>query len=102
MASQVRGKKDLKVLTDRFCSQGNLSKRESQVFALLVDQVVSAEDIAGALGISKNTVRIHLQNIFQKLSCSSKAEALGKFIAFIAGGVEERSRSMPLDTPVPL
>jgi CheY-like chemotaxis protein/DNA-binding CsgD family transcriptional regulator len=66
-----------------FVEKHNLSKREHEVLALLVHQVVSAEDISEQLGISRNTVRIHLKNINTKVGTNSKSELLGRFIEFV-------------------
>ena len=60
-----------------------LSKREFDVLSLLVHQVVSAESISEHLGISRNTVRIHLKNINTKVGTTSKSELLGKFIEYV-------------------
>ena len=53
---------------------GGLTAREVQVLSLVVTGK-SNREIAKALTISEHTVRRHLQNIFAKLSVSSRAEA---------------------------
>jgi DNA-binding NarL/FixJ family response regulator len=74
---------DLKSPLGQFAQTYSLSKRELDVLNLLVQQVVSAEDISDKLGISRNTVRIHLKNINTKVGTNSKSELLGRFIEFV-------------------
>ena len=50
--------KEIEPSIANFTNAYQLSKRESDVFNLLVHQVVTAEDIANQLSISGNTVRI--------------------------------------------
>jgi len=51
-----------------------LSPREREVLALLVEGA-SGETLAKELGISRNTVRTHVQNILTKLQVHSRLEA---------------------------
>ena len=48
-------------------SKGILTKREKEVFSLLVDNK-STKEIADILNISEKTVRNHISNTMQKLS----------------------------------
>ena len=77
---------DLSKALKGFSGLHSLSKREIDILELLVKKVVSAEAIANKLGISRNTVRIHFQNIFNKMGASSKSEVLGKFIEYVIEG----------------
>ena len=52
-----------------------LSARERQVLALLADGLGNKQ-IAARLGISTNTVKTHLEMLFEKLGVSSRAEAV--------------------------
>jgi DNA-binding CsgD family transcriptional regulator len=52
-----------------------LSSRERQVLALLADGLGNKQ-IAARLGISPNTVKTHLEIVFEKLGVSSRAEAV--------------------------
>ncbi|SMF49106.1 response regulator [Pseudobacteriovorax antillogorgiicola] len=79
----LKGLDELKEPLEAFVAKHGLSKREHDVLALLVHQVVSAENISEHLGISRNTVRIHLKNINTKVGTTSKSELLGKFIEFV-------------------
>jgi DNA-binding CsgD family transcriptional regulator len=66
-----------------FSKQYNLSPREQDVLQLMIGRVVNAEDISQKLGISQNTVRIHVKNINSKVGARSKTEILSAFILFL-------------------
>lgn len=92
--SDINGvKEDITSALGGFSKLYSLSKRENDILELLVNKVVSAEAIANRLGISKNTVRIHFQNIFNKMSASSKSEVLGKFIEYVIEGSYLKSKA---------
>jgi GAF domain-containing protein len=55
----------------------NLSEREREVLALLIDGQTNKE-IAEALTVSVNTVKKHVQSIFTKLNVDSRAAAVAK------------------------
>jgi DNA-binding CsgD family transcriptional regulator len=52
-----------------------LSKREGQICELFALSMTYKE-IAATLGISINTVREHVRNIYRKLNVASKVEAV--------------------------
>lgn len=52
-----------------------LSNREREILALLADGLGNKQ-IAARLGISTNTVKTHLELLFEKLGASSRAEAV--------------------------
>ncbi len=52
----------------------NLSAREWEVLQHLAEGMTNAQ-IAEAMTVSENTVKFHLQNIFQKLGVSNRTEA---------------------------
>jgi DNA-binding CsgD family transcriptional regulator len=52
-----------------------LSNREREILALLADGLGNKQ-IAARLGISANTVKTHLELLFEKLGVSSRAEAV--------------------------
>lgn len=58
-----------------------LTPRESDVLAYLA-KGYSTDEIAQALFIAPNTVRNHIQNIFQKLQIHSRAEAVAYAIKY--------------------
>jgi DNA-binding CsgD family transcriptional regulator len=58
-----------------------LTNREREILALLADGLGNKQ-IAARLGISTNTVKTHLELLFEKLSVSSRAEA-------VAAGVKQ-------------
>jgi DNA-binding NarL/FixJ family response regulator len=53
----------------------SLTGREREIL-IWVKEGKSTWDIASILGISENTVRFHLKNIFQKLNASSRTQAI--------------------------
>jgi DNA-binding NarL/FixJ family response regulator len=55
-----------------------LSAREWDVLAL-VAQGLTNPQIAEALSVSENTIKFHLQNIFQKLAVNNRTEAAGYY-----------------------
>jgi DNA-binding NarL/FixJ family response regulator len=52
-----------------------LTTREREILALLADGLANKQ-IAARLGISTNTVKTHLELLFDKLGVSSRAEAV--------------------------
>ncbi|MBQ46712.1 MAG: hypothetical protein CMP10_04365 [Zetaproteobacteria bacterium] len=79
---------DTKQAIEAFTKKHNLTRREKDIFSQLVLKNVTAEGIAKSLEISKNTVRIHFQNIFSKIGITSKSELLGTFVDFLIQGEE--------------
>ncbi|HEY3348019.1 MAG TPA: response regulator transcription factor [Nitrospirota bacterium] len=49
-----------------------LTKKELEITKLIIAEGVSNAEISEALTISKNTVKVHLRNIFKKLGVESK------------------------------
>lgn len=58
----------------------DLSKREEEILNLLA-KGHRYKEIADVLGISFDTVRSHLRNIYEKLHVSSRTEAVVKYLA---------------------
>ena len=52
-----------------------LTKREKEVFTLLVNNKTTKE-IAATLGISEKTVRNHISNTMQKLGVKGRSQAV--------------------------
>ena len=52
-----------------------LTNREREILALLADGLANKQ-IAARLGISANTVKTHVELLFEKLGVSSRAEAV--------------------------
>jgi DNA-binding CsgD family transcriptional regulator len=55
-----------------------LSPREAD-FVELFSEGFTVSEIAGRMGISTNTARVHLRNIFEKTGCSSQIELVRLF-----------------------
>jgi DNA-binding NarL/FixJ family response regulator len=55
--------------------RAELSERERQVLAAIV-KGRSNKEIAGALGISENTVKVHTTRVFEKLGVADRMEAI--------------------------
>lgn len=56
-------------------SKGILTKREREVFELLIKNQ-STKDIAEKLNISEKTVRNHISNVMQKLGVKGRSGAV--------------------------
>lgn len=56
-------------------SKGILTKREKEVFDLLINSKTTVE-IAETLKISEKTVRNHISNVMQKLGVKGRAAAV--------------------------
>lgn len=56
-------------------SKGILTKREKEVFDLLIQNKITSE-IASKLDISEKTVRNHISNVMQKLGVKGRAAAV--------------------------
>lgn len=56
-------------------NKGILTKREKEVFVLLITNL-STREIAGKLNISEKTVRNHISNVMQKLGVKGRSQAV--------------------------
>lgn len=56
-------------------SKGILTKREKEVFILLITNLTTRE-IANKLNISEKTVRNHISNVMQKLEVKGRSQAV--------------------------
>ena len=59
--------------------KGILTKREHQVFSLLILNK-STKDIAEELNISEKTIRNHISNVMQKLGVKGRTQAVIELI----------------------
>lgn len=82
-----------------FAKKYKLSPREQDVLKLMIRKVVNAEEISQHLGISQNTVRIHVKNINAKVGAKSKSEILGAFIGFLDGFFHLSNRNRDPEEP---
>ena len=60
-------------------NKGILTKREKEVFDLLINNKTTIE-IAKILKISEKTVRNHISNVIQKLGVESRTQAILELI----------------------
>ena len=60
-------------------NKGILTKREHEVFNLLINNKTT-EEIASILNISEKTVRNHISNVMQKLGVNGRASAVVELI----------------------
>jgi LuxR family transcriptional regulator of spore coat protein len=61
--------------SEDFMSKGILTKREREVFILLITNLTTRE-IADELKISEKTVRNHISNVMQKLGVKGRSQAV--------------------------
>ena len=64
-----------------FARQYSLTRKEHQIVKTLVTQGLSNDDLADALKISVNTVKVHLRNIFRKVGVESKSALASKLLS---------------------
>ncbi len=62
-----------------------LTKKETEIIKIIVSEGSSNADISESLGISRNTVKVHLRNIFKKMDVESKTAMT---TLLISGGLE--------------
>jgi len=76
--------------------QSELTPREYEIVDLLL-RARRAKQIASSMGISDETVRTHIRNIYKKLDVSSRAELMLRFSPQLADrrGPDHRSRPRP-------
>ena len=72
----VRKLRDSSRLSDMTGAGGKLSRRESKILVMLVEGDANKE-IAVKLGLSEATVKFHLGNVYRKLGCRNRQEAIG-------------------------
>jgi DNA-binding NarL/FixJ family response regulator len=65
--------------TAQSIADAELTAREKEVLHLLLDGLMYKE-IADAMGVSSHTVNFHIQKIYQKLHCRSRAQVVGRFL----------------------
>jgi RNA polymerase sigma factor (sigma-70 family) len=54
----------------------NLSRREQEILDLLAKKGLSNKQIAAQIGITENTVKAHLKNIFDKMHVGNRQQAV--------------------------
>lgn len=61
-----------------------LTKREMEIFELLIKNNYSTDEIAQIIGVSPRTVRNHISNVIGKLGVESRTQAI---IALLKNGL---------------
>jgi len=67
---------------DKFAAEFGITKKELILIRHVVSEGLSNDDLADKLDISKNTVKVHLRNIFKKVGVESKTSLASKFLSF--------------------
>ncbi|MEK7356574.1 MAG: LuxR C-terminal-related transcriptional regulator [Bdellovibrionota bacterium] len=67
-----------------FCERHQLTPRESEILALLVEGVVRIKEVALKLKLSPNTVNNHVNSIFMKTRTRSKSQVLAELLSSVA------------------
>lgn len=57
----------------------NLSRREFEVYMLVVENAMAHQEIGKQLHIQPQTARIHLKNIYRKMQVRSSTELLVQY-----------------------
>ncbi|MGO4560275.1 response regulator transcription factor [Mesorhizobium sp. 2RAF21] len=57
-------------------ASGNLTRRETKIL-LMISEGASNKLAANRLGVSEATVKFHLRNVYRKLGCRNRQEAIG-------------------------
>jgi DNA-binding NarL/FixJ family response regulator len=65
-------------------SLDDLSERETEVLGLVAQGLTNMQ-IAQRINVSENTVKFHLQNIYQKLNVNNRTEATGTYYKLSQG-----------------
>ncbi|NRA64850.1 MAG: HTH domain-containing protein [Pseudobacteriovorax sp.] len=73
----------LKPKINEFSAKYRLSNREVDVLEQLIQGNTSGAEISESLGISPNTVRIHLKNINARIGVHSKSATLAIFLRHV-------------------
>jgi NarL family two-component system response regulator LiaR len=64
-------------VTEEFLRKAGISKREHEVLVLMA-RGLSNQEIADSLFVSLNTVKTHTSNLFVKLECKRRTQAIQK------------------------
>lgn len=67
---------------DSFAKVHGITRKEIMLVRHIVTEGLSNDDLADKLEISKNTVKVHLRNIFKKVGVESKTALASKFLSF--------------------
>lgn len=58
---------------------GDLTAREAELLTYLADGITN-QQIASKLGISLNTVKFHLKNLYEKLDVKNRSQAVSAYL----------------------
>ncbi len=74
-----------KVDYQRIAKRFGLTKKELQITRIVISEGLSNDEVAERLKISKNTVKVHLRNIFKKVGVESKTSLTTTLLTGNAG-----------------
>jgi DNA-binding CsgD family transcriptional regulator len=72
----IRKLRDSGYLASASGIRSELSRRENKIL-VMISEGAANKSIAGMLGISEATVKFHLGNVYRKLGCKTRQEAIG-------------------------
>jgi len=79
----------------RFAKEKDLTPREYEVIATLLENKISSKVMAKHLYVSTNTIKNHFQNIFKKTGASKKSEIVVMVFQFFALDGSAQGESPP-------
>lgn len=80
IATAAAGGRDFPAMTKRNPPMQGLTKREKELLAALADGATNGR-LAEDLGVSVNTVKFHLRNLYEKLEVKNRAQAVAIFLS---------------------
>ena len=79
LAAVAAGRRDFPAMTRRQNPMETLTKRETEMLAALAGGARNAQ-LAATLGVSVNTVKFHLRNLYAKLGVRTRANAVSVWL----------------------
>lgn len=80
IATAAAGGRDFPAMVKRNPPMAGLTKREKELLTALADGATNGK-LAEDLGVSVNTVKFHLRNLYEKLDVKNRAQAVAMFLS---------------------